>query len=235
MLACAVASVRPAGLRAQEIGPKLRLSVRPPRGTSISAAVEGDAAARLQFAHRRRDRPGVDDPSLRVLQLGADLRHALDLVGLVGDLAVDGEQFVAALQPPPVGLAAYVERADRADRDADALAEVGQAEELDARAPRRSSAAAAAIATIVHSLAGLRRGRTGSAPNAAPPASGSAAGSRQERRRRLVAVQGRGGGGGAGGAAVLRSSGAGSCTQEKRQLAQRTFRPVGPIALSGTT
>ena len=38
MLVCARAAVRPAGLvRPQEIGPKLKLSVRPPRGTSISA------------------------------------------------------------------------------------------------------------------------------------------------------------------------------------------------------
>ena len=37
MLVCALAPIRPAGLGAQEIGPKLRVSVRPPRGTSISA------------------------------------------------------------------------------------------------------------------------------------------------------------------------------------------------------
>ena len=81
-----------AGLRlgAQEIGPKLRLSVRPPRGTSRLGAVERHPAARPELAHRRRDRPVVDDPALRVAQLGADLRDALDLVGLVGDLAAHG-------------------------------------------------------------------------------------------------------------------------------------------------
>ena len=60
------------------------------------------------------------------------------------------------------------------------------------------------------------------------------------RRRRLLARRGARGGrarrpAARPGAAVLRSSGGASCTQEKRQAAQRTFLPVGPIALSGTT
>src|ERR1700710_2065679 len=42
-----------------------------------------------------------------------------------------GEQFVAALQPPPVGLAAYAERVDGAYGDAEAPAEVRQPEILN--------------------------------------------------------------------------------------------------------
>src|SRR4051812_25079931 len=90
-------------------------------------AVERDPPPRLQLAHRRRDRPSIDDPALPVLQFGADLRNVLDLVARIADLAMDGEQFVAALQPPTVRLAMNVERVHGPHRDAEGLAEVGQA------------------------------------------------------------------------------------------------------------
>ena len=96
---------------------------------------------------------------------------------------------------------------------------------------------------IVHSLAGLRRGRNGgssSGTSAAIPgrrhgacgggaplaaAAVAACAGRSARRRRRRAQ-----GGGRWTSAL-----AGSWNQLWRQPAQRTLRPAGPIALSGTT
>src|SRR3569623_1548302 len=89
----------------------------------------------------------------------------------------------------------------------------------------------AAIAAIVQRFAGLRRGRKGGRCAKAPYSSLSAGGGTQ----RAGCAGGAGGGGAAcASARATRSSTGGPWNQLCLQLAQRTVRPSGPIALSGT-
>ena len=75
MLVCALLQFgRLACVLAQEIGPKLKAEGAAAARHVHLGAVERDPPARLELAHRRRDRPGVDHPPLPVLQFGADLR-----------------------------------------------------------------------------------------------------------------------------------------------------------------
>src|SRR3546814_1684526 len=71
------------------------------------ARVEFDRAAGPERALLRGDRPAIDEPPVRVAQLGADVGDALALGGGVHDGAGDREQFGAR------GQVAAVDRLDR--------------------------------------------------------------------------------------------------------------------------